>query len=94
MLYKYKPIDPTTRIEALQWTGKNIAEVSEFVGKDNDHGVMDLGRIFVLWCKKSNGDVQVPIGDYIVLEPDGDGFYPCAEIIFEAKYEAAEAPGH
>lgn len=89
-LFKYKPVDPTARVEALQWTGKNITEMEEFVGKANAHGVMDLGRIFVLWCKKSNRDVEVPTGDYVMLEPDGDGFYPCAQSIFEQKYEAAE----
>jgi hypothetical protein len=29
-------------------------------------------------------------GDWIIQEPDGRGFYPCKDDIFQATYEAVE----
>jgi len=33
------------------------------------------------------GYVPVNPGDWIIAEPDGSGFYPCAPNVFAAKYE-------
>ena len=41
------------------------------------------------WYVVTTHGQQTPItfGDWIIPEPDGNGFYPCKSSIFHAKYE-------
>lgn len=36
----------------------------------------------------AQGAVQIYPSDYIIVGPQGNGFYPCAASVFEKKYEA------
>lgn len=42
----------------------------------HDHGFIDT---------KQGGHVVCP-GDYIINEPDGNGYYPCKPNVFEQRY--------
>ena len=74
--YKTKPVV----IEAVKWTGSNIKEVKEFVGKN-------LGAVLVI--KTLEGDMRADKGDYIIKGLRGE-FYPCKPDVFEKKYEEVE----
>jgi len=43
-----------------------------------------------LWVKKSNAWCTVHPGDWIVAEPDGDGFYPVTDAVFWRTHEDAQ----
>ena len=48
--------------------------------------------IGVQWRVDSyNGPVEVSVGDFIVMEPDGVRAYPCKPGVFRSRWE--EAPG-
>ena len=83
--YRKKPVV----IEAIRWTGDNIADVTVFMGPDEPGYV---GKRF------SNADDLVVIetlegrmiankGDLIIRGVKGE-LYPCKPDIFEATYEA------
>ena len=83
--YVKKPIP----IEAMQWTGNNVDEISTFVGENiyfdsidevNLTGKRNI-RIHTL-----EGEMSAHIGDYIVRGPYGE-FYPVKREIFEKTYE-------
>lgn len=87
MRYRSKPAE----IEAIQWTGDNSSEVRAFIG--NAHASMGgLEHIRdehtgALWVAKSQQWCQVDMGAYVIREPDGSGVYPCAEDIFDGRWE-------
>ena len=78
MIKKY--ITKPVVIEAVKWTGSNIKEVKEFVGKN-------LGAVLVI--KTLEGDMRADKGDYIIKGLRGE-FYPCKPDVFEKKYEELE----
>lgn len=78
MKYRKKPVE----IEAIRWTGKNLNEISAFMGKAK---VVDRRiRIHTL-----EGAIYASEGDWIIKGIKGE-FYPCKPDIFEATYEAVE----
>ena len=83
MKYRSKP----TIKEAIVWTGKNLEEVSNFVGDS----LMPIERRpdYELKIKTLEGEHVVSRGDYIVKGVKGE-FYPCTPDIFEATYEAVD----
>lgn len=61
--------------------------------KDGDHPSVvktegPQGRFEV---RGHQGYSTVNLGDWIIAEPDGDGFYPCDPVTFERKYEPVNA---
>jgi hypothetical protein len=71
MKYRAKPIE----IEAEQWTSESKpAAVTEETP----------GYGFVT---SKQGRVACALDDFIIAEPDGSGYYPCAPSIFRAKYD-------
>jgi hypothetical protein len=36
-------------------------------------------------------DVDVSPGEWIIQEPDGEHFYPCADSVFRERYEPSQA---
>lgn len=79
-------------IEAVQWTGLNLEEIKEFVGKRLIYQISDaawevgkgaphvLMQIYTL-----EGIHHVTVNDYIIKGIKGE-FYPCKPDIFEESY--------
>ena len=89
--YRKKPVE----IEALQWTGKNDAEIEYFVGDF----LQGYGDNLVCYIPRSNqylsklmyirtleGIMVASVGDYIIKGVQGE-FYSCKPEIFEQTYE-------
>lgn len=80
MVHKYmkKPVV----ISALRWTGDNILEMCNFIGKTGG----ELLKNDELYINTLEGIMHASVGDYIVCGVDGE-FYPCKPDIFEKTYE-------
>ena len=92
MKYKKKPVV----IDALQWTGLNLTEIMDFVGKDliietyntkYQAGATPLAA--GLKIRTLEGDMNISVGDYIIKGVQGE-FYPCKPDIFKETYEPAK----
>ena len=88
--YRAKPV----AIEAAQWTGENIEEVSALVNIPPDEWEMEDGeegppRNQPIVLDTLQGDMTVQVGDWIIKGVKGE-FYPCKPDIFEATYAAVE----
>ncbi len=71
-------------IEAVQWTGRNLADMTEHMG--NGRLSLNQGRIVI---ETLEGTMLADIGDWIIRGVKGE-LYPCKPDIFEATYEPAE----
>ena len=84
--YRKKPVV----IEAVQWTGDNVVEVSKFVGVDllvhEDFIDNDIKNLEI---KTLEGTHTASKGDFIIKGVKGE-FYPCKLDIFEQTYEEVE----
>lgn len=84
MKYQTKPFI----IEAVQFTGENIAEIIAFVDAASEYtdGFVEAGRNkYEVWDYLQDTWVNVNVGDYIIKGMK-DEFYPCDSEVFEAKY--------
>ena len=77
MRYRTKPCE----IEAMKWTGRNVAEIMRFV--KNESAIITNG---VLIIKTLEGDMVASTGDYIIRGLRGE-CYPCKPDVFQKKYE-------
>lgn len=86
--YRKKPVV----IDAIEWTGKNLLEITGFTGQhasamsytweDYEQLVIDKGlKIFTF-----EGKFKANIGDFIIKGVQGE-FYPCKPDIFKQTYE-------
>lgn len=73
-----------TEKEAIQWTGRNLEEVSQFVGD----ALQPIARRmdYDLKIATIEGVMKVDKGAWIVKGLNGE-FYPCKPDIFEKSYE-------
>lgn len=93
MKYRKKPVV----IEAIQWNGVNLEEVTRFVGNSLNYRICDTAwevgkgvpHVF-MEISTLEGNMQVTKGDYIIKGVNGE-FYPCKPDIFEKTYELEEA---
>lgn len=91
-------------IEAVEWTGKNVIEVYNFLENKNEDSSMNIptsGKNFfvdmnngtavtgTLKIRTLEGDMIAAHGDYIIKGVKGE-FYPCKPDIFEVTYETVE----
>ena len=76
--YRKKPVV----IEAVQWTGKNITEVLDFMDWRNAAHDAVSG----LTIRTLEGNHHASPGDFIIKDVNGE-FYPCKPDIFEKTYE-------
>lgn len=84
MKYRKKPVV----IEAIQWTGKNEAEILNFFKTDQILNFnYDPKPTFQI--KTLEGTMSARIGDYIIKGVEGE-MYPCKPGIFEKTYEPVE----
>ena len=71
-------------IDAVIWTGKNISEISKFMG-----GSIHYMKNDDLFIGTLEGDHKANIGDWIIKGVKGE-FYPCKPEIFIKTYERAD----
>ena len=74
--YRKKPVT----IEAIQWNGKNLSEIDNFMGRivENKETILVIHTL--------EGDMEASVGDYIIKGVNGE-FYPCKPNIFAKTYE-------
>jgi hypothetical protein len=79
--FRSRPVE----VDAIQWTGDNLAEVIAWAGR---HAVPqpDGG----LMVQTMHGSVWAQRNCWLVKGPDE--VYPCDPAVFAAKYEAVDAP--
>lgn len=77
--YRKKPVV----IEAIQFTGTNIRDCAEFLGKSYKEGHSESNEIVIHTLE---GDMTASEGDYIIKGVNGE-FYPCKPDIFQKTYE-------
>lgn len=93
MKFRKKPVV----IEAMEWTGDNLREITDFTGLhrsahkwswDEYKQIVEKGglKIFTL-----EGSMMASIGDWIIRGVKGE-FYPCKPDIFKQTYEQVEEP--
>lgn len=81
MKYRKKPVI----IEAVQWNGDNIKEISSFINSRSFTFVS--GEPYdALIIHTLEGNHNATVGDYIIKGIQGE-FYPCKPDIFEKTYE-------
>ena len=92
MRFRTKPFE----INAVQFTGDNWKEVTDFVDPTKDsEGFLpgiepeDSPFVAVVYDYLHNTWVGVKAGQWIIQGNKGE-FYPCDPEIFEAKYEAID----
>ena len=86
--YVKKPIP----VEAVQWTGSNMEEISNFCRQAHfiyhdaawEAGVAGVVAQLVIYTLE--GDMTANKGDWIIKGVRGE-FYPCAKDIFEETYD-------
>jgi hypothetical protein len=100
MIKSYTKLPVT--VEAIQWDGKNLKEVTSFIsGKPVD--LSEYAAVFA-WERYENiisdkgltintleGDMKASIGDYIIKGVNGE-FYPCKPDIFNKTYHESNSP--
>ena len=79
MKYRKKPVV----IDAIQWTGQNCKEISDFASNVWD---VQPWKPFVIQTLEDEHTASV--GDYIIRGVKGE-FYPCQPDIFDMTYELA-----
>lgn len=82
--FRKRPIE----IEAVRFTGHNLADIAEFIGEEppSRHGGMVIVTL--------EGEMYATPGDWIIREPfptAGRQYYPCKPDIFAATYEPLDA---
>ena len=87
MKYRRKEV-----VEAVQWDGKNLAQIKAFAGQFAmfDHADVDMDGIldFVLKVKNTERILPAEVGDYVVRGAKGD-FFIQKKAEFEKLYEEA-----
>ena len=93
--YRKKPVV----IEAVQWTGENLAEVLTFTGKHPDwdkwfdsfehYEAYVRADDMIFKIKTLEGTMTASPGDWIIRGVNGE-HYPCKPDIFEKTYEKVE----
>lgn len=78
MNYRKKPVI----IQAIQWTGANMYEITEFSDASDIFGFKDDKCSITT----PEGVMTADVGDWIIKGVKGE-FYPCKPDIFEATYE-------
>lgn len=69
-------------IDAVQWTGDNVEEISAFFNNP-EIWVVESSNLVIY---TQDGDVTASAGDWIILGVEGQ-FYPCKPDAFAATYD-------
>ena len=82
-------------VEAVRWTGFNVAEVAEFSGTPatiiemciSSMSTMSTVQRLPLFTSRGVTVVTVSPGDWIIRDVAGQ-YYPCHQLLFAKMYEA------
>lgn len=81
--FRAKPIE----IEAVKWTGENLEEIRDFVGREpGDIEYDHIDNTIQIWNKLENCYIDCSVEHYIIKGVKGE-FYPCDPEVIERKYE-------
>ena len=80
MKYRKKPVE----VEAIRYTGNNIAEIGEFSGAYEV--TYNQGQLYIYTLE---GTMRAERGDYIIKGIKGE-IYPCKPDIFIETYEKVD----
>jgi hypothetical protein len=83
--YRKKPVV----IEAVRYTGANIAEIWDAFTAEHVYGPVDGVDGHPAYVETGGGRVVVNPGDWVIRGTAGE-LYPCRPEIFEETYEAVE----
>jgi hypothetical protein len=88
--YRKKPVV----IEAIRYTGDNVADVLAFAGDAANGSLLPTDTPYSItdpsvFIQTLEGRMCVSKGDYVIRGVKGE-FYPCKPDIFEATYDAVE----
>jgi len=83
LTYRKRPIV----IEAMQWTGDNIADLWDWAGAANVYGPTEANPLR-LYVAANEAWLDLETGEWIIR--DSRGFYPCKAEVFEATYEPVD----
>lgn len=86
MKYRKKPVV----IEAVQWNGVEVSELTEWIREALDNGTVTRHADNVV-IHTLEGDMLAEPNDFIIRGVHGE-LYPCKPEIFEKTYEAVEEP--
>jgi hypothetical protein len=76
-------------VDAIQFTGHNIAEIAELLDWSYEDGSEASDSCDTLVVETLEGDMTANVGDWIVKGVAGEG-YPCRADIFAAIYEPVD----
>lgn len=75
----------TAWVQAEQWSpGASVKGVCFCPAFDG------IGRTPHVHTTHQGQTVEIQNGDWVIKEPNGDGYYPCKPEIFEATYEPVD----
>jgi len=76
-------------IEAIQFTGDNLEEITEMLGPDlaDQQVTQQINRLVI---RTLEGDMKANVGDWIIRGV-ADEAYPCRNDVFLRTYEPADA---
>ncbi len=77
-------------IEAMQWTGDNLAAIRDWTGGDGIYGPTERNLDQLTVTKITGDPAPVRVGDWILPEPQPGRFLPCQTSVFETLYEPME----
>ena len=79
-------------IEAMQWTGDNLDAIQDWAGTGTDgiYGPTEQNPAQLTVTTITGDPAPVPVGGWILPEPQAGRFYPCQPSVFEMLYEPME----
>lgn len=83
--FKTKP----NTIRAVQLTKENAAEMRKFLTDTQYDATRDGHDPVNIMLRNSHGNMLLRVGDWLIREPDGNGYYACDPQTFASKYEPA-----
>jgi len=84
MKYRKKPVV----IDAVQWTGSNLSEIADLIGRADN--VFVAGNTIKI--KTLEGVMVASPGDWIIIGVKKE-IYPCKPDIFSATYDPVQITG-
>lgn len=84
-------------IDAIQWTGLNLKDISNFVGPSLKYEINDIAwrqgvapPYVTMWIDTLEGRHMVSVGDYVIRGVAGE-YYACKPEIFVQTYDEVDS---